>query len=106
MKSIPTDLVGTFTVPRASFLSAQPVRVPTKVPHRKQCPHKMTDLNAPIAAAIERYAVAAGIRRGSPQWSQLLLGYQRNPVVFGELLDRELARMQEKAESNGGSHNA
>ncbi len=52
----------------------------------------MTD--TPIAATLERYAVARGIVRGSKEWSQLLLGYQRKPLEFAELLDKELARLE------------
>lgn len=54
----------------------------------------MTDLDTDIAEALERYAAARHIRRGSPAWSALLLGYQRTPSTFAELLNRELDRMQ------------
>lgn len=60
----------------------------------------MTDLNdAGIAEALERYAAARNIDRLSPEYCQLLTGFQRNPSVFAQLLDRELARI-EKMETN------
>jgi hypothetical protein len=62
---------------------------------------RMIDLNdAPIAEKLESYRLARGIRRGSPQWSQLLLGYQRNPQIFAELLDQELTRIRQLKEGS------
>jgi hypothetical protein len=55
---------------------------------------KMTELNdASIAAALEKYCAACDIERRSPEYRGLVKGYRRNPPVFAELLDRELARL-------------
>lgn len=64
----------------------------------------MAGFDAGIVGKLECYAAAQHIQRGSPQWSQLLMGYQRNPRDFTELLDRELARIRDDNNNdNGGS---
>jgi hypothetical protein len=50
--------------------------------------------DAPIVEALERYAAARGITRGSREWGELVAGYRRNPTVFAELLEKELARIR------------
>jgi hypothetical protein len=58
----------------------------------------MADLNMPIAEKLERYRLARGIKHTTRQWSELLMGAQRNPRGFAQLLDQELARMEQMTE--------
>ena len=56
--------------------------------------------DAGIVAKLQRYCEARGIEPRSPEYRSLLAGHRNSPN-FGELLDKELARIG-AAKANGG----